>query len=1383
MTRILRLLLIAAVALPLWQPAAAQEKVLLKAESNKSIMMKESCNHEQQSHDVASISSQHSPKVKAPSLKGSATESMSITICDGTNRNQYIPIHGNVMNANINSRREFQFIYSKETLGLREGDEIKSLTFYSYNDISTNLTNGQIKISLGETTSTTLSELITNVTLTAVYTGSIPTGVQVATFTFTTPYTYRGGNLLVDILRTQPSNNQGNVSWLGVNQSTYTGYVYVQNGTSRNVAFLPKATFEVEGTVESRNIVVKDSTFFKGISYNWIDDNGQSKTSNLTEIATNPKQIIAMLKEIYTNKNIPGNLKRGFTERGGDEPWNDCHYSGVGTVENDNGTSLTSLQTESAYHYEDSRGWNIPGDVIFKSFDNTTTSSSWTGTTTQSGDWAYYAFMDSTQYRPNEEGLTLILVEIKDDFKKEDINNLDWNDLETFMAKTLKSARIITEARRTGDGFDSGTLFKIDCDKMNKFFLLAKGQLCWKNNSYYAYYIDHNASDGGPDYLLKDFCGVPAYIFYEDFSYSSNSWTGYAGYDYNYYTNGYYDYFSQPLFYHMFEQFSPVTFGDGGKSDIYQELVNMQNFGVVHDCASVEPIQGHGFWMYGDNTIMADCQDVRDMMFFIPDYRMMKDSGRDNNGSRYKFSYYNQEHQPIMGLYVIRQDEITPTTKADDYYMLNLHWRTNLDDFLPGEDQEFELFQVVYNEETGIEEYVPVYYMNAQGQYTDADGHVVDEANKVPIVLHLGTGEEKSYANVYVKRLKASQQVTYAIRGRDTGHFLSLQMSNLQSYIIPGTDPAELVSLVELTHYSRYNPQNEKNCYSNRFKMINNVGGVKRADLTKSDSDSPTMFTFYRKTSATDAGVPIATATVTSIDDNGGAFTITMQNQSQQTEYPKAKIEGGYAGYHPNPGENNVWTANFTYTTVNGVQYVNFGDNFILCDNFTVDVSSNEHPNLYIYEVKFNVPQGQYDFTEAHGNAFRVPIYKTDSRINGVFTKEEVDNDINGQVGTIENIEFEEQVQYSSKTEILRYDAFRYNEQDQERYIFNKVFNLGEDESIVTPNGIASNQGGSYTPTMGETTSPDYYAGDAVSVNVGQTAWAKFVDKYPTNTIDAGAYLYAPVVETFSVGKNSEGNVRTDYNYYGGPMQSTAVGKLAVARDNTPELMSTYNWTAGGKKYAYYNIILNVSTKEVPAGYQIYKIRAWRTVHPSILGEEYITERLGDENGKYMFEEINFGTEAMDNFINNGYELGAGDASVTVNGETISYTLGTFGAQKLRTDEEVGDNSVIDELNATFVVRMYFTRAANLSTTSGAPMLKDVATDADGKYYIVEQVIPFTQKGGNVPTGLESLNARQVVGVKYYNVAGIESDTPFKGVNIVVTRYSDGSSTTTKILK
>ena len=42
---------------------------------------------------------------------------------------------------------------------------------------------------------------------------------------------------------------------------------------------------------------------------------------------------------------------------------------------------------------------------------------------------------------------------------------------------------------------------------------------------------------------------------------------------------------------------------------------------------------------------------------------------------------------------------------------------------------------------------------------------------------------------------------------------------------------------------------------------------------------------------------------------------------------------------------------------------------------------------------------------------------------------------------------------------------------------------------------------------------------------------------------------------------------------------------------------------------------------------------------------------------------------------------------------------------------------------------------------------------------------------------------KQVLGHTYYNLAGMSSGKPFDGVNIVVTRYSDGTSSATKVMK
>ena len=55
------------------------------------------------------------------------------------------------------------------------------------------------------------------------------------------------------------------------------------------------------------------------------------------------------------------------------------------------------------------------------------------------------------------------------------------------------------------------------------------------------------------------------------------------------------------------------------------------------------------------------------------------------------------------------------------------------------------------------------------------------------------------------------------------------------------------------------------------------------------------------------------------------------------------------------------------------------------------------------------------------------------------------------------------------------------------------------------------------------------------------------------------------------------------------------------------------------------------------------------------------------------------------------------------------------------------------------------------------------------------------------PTTIEEVAGtaagRTVESVRYYSVMGLESDRPVEGINIVVTRYSDGSVTTAKVLR
>lgn len=64
------------------------------------------------------------------------------------------------------------------------------------------------------------------------------------------------------------------------------------------------------------------------------------------------------------------------------------------------------------------------------------------------------------------------------------------------------------------------------------------------------------------------------------------------------------------------------------------------------------------------------------------------------------------------------------------------------------------------------------------------------------------------------------------------------------------------------------------------------------------------------------------------------------------------------------------------------------------------------------------------------------------------------------------------------------------------------------------------------------------------------------------------------------------------------------------------------------------------------------------------------------------------------------------------------------------------------------------------------------------------EIYPLDVKDGGTPTAVvEVFGTKTVVGVIYYNLMGQQSSKPFEGINIVVTRYSDGSTSSVKVLR
>ena len=91
------------------------------------------------------------------------------------------------------------------------------------------------------------------------------------------------------------------------------------------------------------------------------------------------------------------------------------------------------------------------------------------------------------------------------------------------------------------------------------------------------------------------------------------------------------------------------------------------------------------------------------------------------------------------------------------------------------------------------------------------------------------------------------------------------------------------------------------------------------------------------------------------------------------------------------------------------------------------------------------------------------------------------------------------------------------------------------------------------------------------------------------------------------------------------------------------------------------------------------------------------------------------------------------------------------------------------------VVRAYYHLV-----NSNANMLRDANDETP--------MFRFSQEGTegyfDLPTGIiDLIGDRQVVSVTYVNTLGMQSSQPFDGVNIVVTRYNDGSIMTSKVIR
>ncbi len=91
--------------------------------------------------------------------------------------------------------------------------------------------------------------------------------------------------------------------------------------------------------------------------------------------------------------------------------------------------------------------------------------------------------------------------------------------------------------------------------------------------------------------------------------------------------------------------------------------------------------------------------------------------------------------------------------------------------------------------------------------------------------------------------------------------------------------------------------------------------------------------------------------------------------------------------------------------------------------------------------------------------------------------------------------------------------------------------------------------------------------------------------------------------------------------------------------------------------------------------------------------------------------------------------------------------------------------------------------------SNGAPRRIQPYTEDDGNLkddlplYIVYPLSTEGSSNGTVTAVNEIVSVKTIKSVHYYNLMGMESETPFEGINIVVTLYNDGTRSAVKVLR
>lgn len=526
----------------------------------------------------------------------------------------------------------------------------------------------------------------------------------------------------------------------------------------------------------------------------------------------------------------------------------------------------------------------------------------------------------------------------------------------------------------------------------------------------------------------------------------------------------------------------------------------------------------------------------------------------------------------------------------------------------------------------------------------------------------------------------------------------------------------------------------------------------------------------YTVTATGDGNVSLTVFGQTVTGDGSASITIVRAVEDQNVTATATAQESGKLA-------SDVATENFTLPALAG-DHTTAQDgllrmHLLVVDQFKEQIpNDNSHPDRYGYVLKYE-PNGSNGEGLKESGTVEVDIQKTEAQVNGYYTLSQVEADTDHDNSEI-------------TLDVLTADVGMYLPGENPDVLYYEM--QGKKDA---------------NPTLGQ----DYLTQLQYMKNVQKyeemlATSPNKTHQYPANEtyhyfdestpIVTGEYgvnfmTYAPSVSTWGIQRRYYEDDGLD-NTYGAPIWKTGVGQVRVISTEAqlqrgPQGSTQWDGVGGPCSLVFlgleaYGDLPNTEISNIL--YEPYMFRVWiQSPGNNLRGCTLIGEHVDpDKPGEHWDGDGRcYGAEPV--LV---YE------SLTTDGHLYKHVQSMEEGNNVEWGEKIQFGALDSGINDLIVYIRFYYRSTGQGVSGTRFTLRgnrdgddDDAPEVPG-YYASEG-----DDNPDITTGINGvyydLNNKPVESVTYVNSQGMTSDKPFDGVNIVVTRYTDGTTRTTKVVR